>query len=98
MLRDGSDPRIRNKYGERAEDLVNPANVKLKKAFAEFVYEPASDEEETEPAAKKNGFDYVDLADGDEEDDDARSVYSGSDSDDEKEWRRRKAEKDGKSA
>ncbi|QSZ36560.1 hypothetical protein DSL72_006440 [Monilinia vaccinii-corymbosi] len=99
MLNDGSDPRIRNKYGKKAEDLVDSANTELKKVFADFVYEPLSDEEqEKESAPEENGFDYADLADGNEAGDDDRSVYSGSDSDDEREWRRRKAEEDGKSA
>ena len=97
MLRDGSDPRIRNKDGHRAEDLVNPENTQLKKVFAEFQYEPPSDEEEEEePASKKNGYDYADLVDGDEGDDDVGSAYSGSDSEEEQEWQRRRAEKSGK--
>jgi len=98
MLRDGSDPRIRNKQGKRAADLVKAENLELIKEFDEFEYVPPSDdeeeeEEEEEPVLEKSGFDYADLANGDEEEDDVRSVYSGSDSDEEEEWKRRKAEK-----
>ncbi|KAF5873013.1 putative ankyrin repeat protein [Botrytis fragariae] len=99
MLRDGSDPRIRNKDGHRAEDLVNAENTQLKKVFADFEYEPPSDEEEEEEEepASKNGYDYADLVDGDAgDDDDVGSVYSGSDSEEEQEWQRRRAEKSGK--
>ncbi|CAD6444430.1 e3f675f0-b76e-4996-821c-db3fe56002c2 [Sclerotinia trifoliorum] len=97
MLRDGSDPRIRNNDGFRAEDLVNPDNTELKRVFADFDYDMGTDRDEGEEAApEKNGFDPADLVNDDEED--VRSVYSGSDSEEEEEWKRRVAEKSAKSA
>ncbi|EDO02923.1 hypothetical protein SS1G_05400 [Sclerotinia sclerotiorum 1980 UF-70] len=96
MLRDGSDPRIRDNDGYRAEDMVNPDNIELKRVFADFDYDFGTDGDEGEEAApEKNGLD-PDLVNGDEED--VRSVYSGSDSEEEAEWKRRVAEKSGKSA
>ncbi|APA11879.1 hypothetical protein sscle_08g066490 [Sclerotinia sclerotiorum 1980 UF-70] len=62
----------------------------------DFDYDFGTDGDEGEEAApEKNGLD-PDLVNGDEED--VRSVYSGSDSEEEAEWKRRVAEKSGKSA
>ncbi|ESZ94771.1 ankyrin repeat protein [Sclerotinia borealis F-4128] len=94
MLEAGSEKDIKNRQGITPITLVAPQNPELKDFIKGYAFEDEDEEEETDPAPGKldsNYLDYDEVAEGD--DDDVRSVYSGSDSDDEKEFRRLKEEK-----
>lgn len=85
MLEAGSEKSIKNKAGYTPLELVNPRNSELRKFIAEYAF---YEEEGAEPEEESDTLDYDEVADGD---DDERSVYSGSDSDEEAEFNKLKA-------
>lgn len=99
MLEAGSDNRIRNKQGKTAADLVE-AHRDLKQLLKDHEYEEYDENGEPvvkapEPEKIESGYLDIDEAQN-EEDDDAGSAYSGSDSEEEAEWNRLRQEKERK--
>ncbi|KAA8569234.1 hypothetical protein EYC84_000901 [Monilinia fructicola] len=91
MLEAGSDNRIRNKQGKTAADLVDQYR-ELKELLKDHVYEECDENGDPivkAPETEKAESGYLDIDEAGGDDDDVRSVYSGSDSDDEEEWKRR---------
>ncbi|KAF7925942.1 hypothetical protein EAE99_005977 [Botrytis elliptica] len=98
MLEAGSDNRIRNKQGKTAADLVE-AHWDLKQLLKdhEFVeYDENGEPVVNAPEPEKIESGYLDIDEVDNEEDDAGSVYSGSDSEEEAEWNRLRKEKERK--
>ncbi|KAM0133174.1 hypothetical protein ACHAP3_006103 [Botrytis cinerea] len=90
MLEAGSEKDIKNKQGHTPVTLVAAQNPELKKFIQNYTFD--DEEEETYPAPEKQESNYLDYDEVAEEDDE-RSVYSGSDSEEEEEFNRRKAER-----
>ncbi|KAB8294918.1 hypothetical protein EYC80_006875 [Monilinia laxa] len=88
MLEAGSDNRIRNKQGKTAADLVGQYR-ELKQLLKDHVYEECDENGDPIVKTEKVESGYLDIDEAEGKDDDDRSVYSGSDSDDEEEWKRR---------
>ncbi|KAK6607705.1 ankyrin repeat protein [Botrytis cinerea] len=80
----------KNKQGHTPVTLVAAQNPELKKFIQNYTFD--DEEEETYPAPEKQESNYLDYDEVAEEDDE-RSVYSGSDSEEEEEFNRRKAER-----
>ncbi|KGQ07303.1 Ankyrin repeat-containing protein [Beauveria bassiana D1-5] len=87
MLEAGSNPRLRNKGGLTAQQLVDPTNTELRALIDKYLY------------ASQNTGDFVDAAPsslpvGQETDDiDENAEFSGSDDEERAEWERRKRER-----
>lgn len=100
MLEAGSNPRVKNKGGLNAYNLVDPTNTKLREAIRkhEFASLNAGDYvnvEDDKPKSKKNkSAAPVPVPAVDESDEDAE--FSGSDDEERAEWERRRKEKYGK--
>ncbi|KAI9641904.1 hypothetical protein NHQ30_009772 [Ciborinia camelliae] len=91
MLEAGSEKDIKNKAGHTPMTLVAAQNTELKKYIEVYAY--YDEEGETNAASEKQELNYLDYSEVADEDDDDRSVYSGSDSDELEEFNRRKEEK-----
>lgn len=95
MLEAGSEKGIKNKQGHTPITLVSAQNPDLKKFIKEYEFDDGEDGYSAPEKQESNYLDYDEVA-GEEDDD--RSVYSGSDSDELEEFNRRKAEKAKKAA
>ncbi|EFY89052.1 ankyrin repeat containing protein [Metarhizium acridum CQMa 102] len=99
MLEAGSNPRVRNKGGLTALQLVDPRNVELRQLIQQHEYtnQNAGDFITVDAGAahsKGNSIDRVaavgQQSDGDDDDD---AEFSGSDEEERAEWERRRREK-----
>lgn len=88
MLEAGSEKDIKNKQGHTPSTIVAPTNPQLKQLIQDYGY--GDEEEDASEKHESNYLDYDEVAEGE---DDERSVYSGSDSDEEEEFKRLKAER-----
>ncbi|OAQ67063.1 ankyrin repeat-containing domain-containing protein [Pochonia chlamydosporia 170] len=89
MLEAGSNPRVKNKGGLTALQLVDPRNTELRELIQQHEYTNQNAGDfivVDEPAAKNNNNHVVDESDEDAE-------FSGSDDEERAEWERRRKEK-----
>lgn len=102
MLEAGSNPRVKNKGGLTAYQLVDPRNAALRELIQRHEYAilnrgdfvaaaPAAAAGNGEAAGAFGGGDIV--ADQDSSDDDDDAEFSGSDDEERAEWERRRKEK-----
>lgn len=89
MLEAGSNPRVKNKGGLTAYNLVDPSNTELRDVIRQHEY------------ASQNAGDFVDVGDiaskaqkgRVEEEEESDGEFSGSDEEERAEWERRRKEK-----
>jgi hypothetical protein len=94
MLEAGSNPRIRNKGGLTALQLVDPSNKKLRELVQKHEFEDANQGDfigtSTDAQASSGGVSGIDLLDPPSDDD---AEFSGSDDEERAEWERRRRDK-----
>ncbi|KAK4649005.1 uncharacterized protein QC761_115150 [Podospora bellae-mahoneyi] len=93
MLEAGSNPRIKNKGGLTALQLVDPRNERLKELIRKHEYASLNQGDFVDVGDVKGGGKLVQQQQGEEEESDDDAEFSGSDEEERAEWERRRKEK-----
>ncbi|KHN96499.1 ankyrin repeat domain containing protein [Metarhizium album ARSEF 1941] len=103
MLEAGSNPRVRNKGGLTALQLVDPRNLELRQLIqqheytnqnaGDFVTVDAAPANKTDGGGRAAAVGHEGEGDGDGDDDDDDAEFSGSDEEERAEWERRRRDK-----
>ena len=94
MLEAGSNPRVKNKGGLTAYQLVDPANTDLRDLIQRKEYAKLNQGDFITVEAPTKGAPALPTEESEDEDDDGE--FSGSDDEERAEWERRRKEKRGK--